>query len=191
MHVWMTRDDGPSTGMYFWVFNSLPCGICWTVKDVCLTHMPGIWAEMAEIFQGWTSTALLRVTRLGFLTMWWCQDTQPRYTIADVPQSKCSTRPRWTRQSLLEPRFIPRPTWLCYDSQSYYLMHRKLFQLNLTTHDILLSNSSLYLPFSSFFPLLNVPQMKSSFWYSCLPLSIVMLAPTPSNSWHLPTLFLF
>ena len=70
-------------------------------------------------------------------------------------------------------------------------MHRKLFQLNLTTHDILLSNSSLYLPFSSFFPLLNVPQMKSSFWYSCLPLSIVMLAPTPSNSWHLPTLFLF
>lgn len=63
----MARDDGLSTGMYFWVFSSLPCGICWTVEDVCFTHMLGVWAETAETFWGRTSTALSACDQVGFL----------------------------------------------------------------------------------------------------------------------------
>ena len=70
-------------------------------------------------FGGGLALLFLHVTRLGFLTIWWCQDTQPRYTIADVPQSKCSTRPRWTQQSHLGPSFRSHTASLLVHSMSY------------------------------------------------------------------------
>lgn len=84
---WLEMAEMAPLGLSIWGIYSYH-GISAEIgmPKMTITYMSGVWAEKAETFGSRLALLFLHTTRLGFLTIWWPQNPQPSYRIADFPR---------------------------------------------------------------------------------------------------------